>query len=158
MTHQEEKNIPISKGSETVRKTRGPGMWRLAWQRFKRNKTGVFGLVLVLIVLFFAMVGSVMFGGGYVLVAYLEGGLVDVEPQLMTQQQLLDAIAIGQLTPGPLFTTATFLGYLMAGVPGAVSGRQRRHGRKPARSAAAAHGKNRTFRRFGVGAGHTGRQ
>lgn len=57
MTHQEEKNIPISKGSETVRKIRGPGMWRLAWQRFKRNKTGVFGLVLVLIVLFFAMVG-----------------------------------------------------------------------------------------------------
>ena len=57
MTHQEEKNIPISKGSETVRKTRGPGMWRLAWQRFKRNKTGVFGLILVLIVLFFAMVG-----------------------------------------------------------------------------------------------------
>ena len=57
MTHQEEINIAISEDSETVRKERGPGMWRLAWQRFKRNKTGVFGMVLVLIVFFFAIVG-----------------------------------------------------------------------------------------------------
>ena len=57
MTHQEKKDAAISKDIKTVQKTRGPGMWRLAWWRFRRNKTGVFGLVLVLIVLFFAMVG-----------------------------------------------------------------------------------------------------
>ncbi|MDB4303539.1 ABC transporter permease [Desulfosarcina sp.] len=57
MTHQEEKKIAIAEDFKTVRKKRGPGMWRLAWWRFRRNKTGVLGLVLVLIVLFFAMVG-----------------------------------------------------------------------------------------------------
>jgi chromate transporter len=69
--------------------------------------------------LFFLKVGAVLFGGGYVLVAFLEGGLVH-DYGWLSQQQLLDAIAIGQFTPGPVLSAATFIGYLIAGMPGAV--------------------------------------
>jgi chromate transporter len=68
---------------------------------------------------FFAKVGSVLFGSGYVLLAFLRGGLVE-DRGWLTETQLLDAVAIGQVTPGPLFTTATFIGYVLAGGPGAA--------------------------------------
>ncbi len=70
--------------------------------------------------LIFLKIGSVLFGSGYVLLAFLRADVVEKQHWL-TSQQLLDAIAVGQVTPGPVFTTATFVGYLAAGTVGAVA-------------------------------------
>lgn len=69
---------------------------------------------------YFLKIGSILFGSGYVLISFLQNDLV-YKYQWISEKQLIDAIAIGQMTPGPLFTTATFIGYIMSGSYGAVA-------------------------------------
>lgn len=67
----------------------------------------------------FLKIGSILYGSGYVLLAFLRTDLV-VRLGWLTDQQLIDAVAIGQVTPGPVFTTATFVGFVLGGLPGAL--------------------------------------
>jgi chromate transporter len=80
---------------------------------------GATGFGLVPLFLVFLKIGSVLYGSGYVLVAFLRADLV-ARLGWLTEGQLLDAVAVGQVTPGPVFTTATFVGYVLGGTAGAV--------------------------------------
>src|SRR4029450_9673856 len=78
-----------------------------------------FSIELTPLFLFFLKVGSILFGSGYVLLAFLRADLVE-RWHWLSAGQLLDAVTVGQVTPGPVFTTATVVGLLLAGFPGAV--------------------------------------
>ena len=74
----------------------------------------------ILVFLVFLKIGSVLYGSGYVLLSFLETEFV-LKYGAITSQTLLDAVVVGQFTPGPVFTTATFIGYVIAGLPGAIA-------------------------------------
>lgn len=119
----------------------GIGAGAIAWLRARVFRTHLLGLgapfsvvmaapvvqaaaaaapvTLLPLFLVFAKAGSLLFGSGYVLLAFLRADLVE-RLGWLTDPQLLDAIVVGQVTPGPVFTTATFVGYTLAGLPGAV--------------------------------------
>ena len=77
------------------------------------------GVTLGTMTLVFLKIGAVLYGSGYVLLAFLRADFVE-RLGWLTDRQLLDAVAVGQVTPGPVFTTATFIGFLLAGWTGAV--------------------------------------
>lgn len=74
---------------------------------------------LLTLFLIFLKIGSILYGSGYVLLAFIKTEFMDVQ-QVLTLTEILDALTIGQLTPGPVFTTATAIGYLIHGVPGGI--------------------------------------
>lgn len=82
-------------------------------------KIGAASVTLPALFLVFAKIGAVLFGSGYVLLVFLRAELVE-RLGWLTEAQLVDAVAVGQLTPGPVFTTATFLGWVLAGPSGAL--------------------------------------
>lgn len=109
----------------------GGGLALLAWRMGVANRLHVIALVpfatrepgdhgWLPILLVFAKIGSVLYGSGYVLLSFLESEFVDQRGWL-TREQLVDAISAGQFTPGPVFSSAAFVGYVAGGFPGAIA-------------------------------------
>jgi len=109
---------------ENLRSGRQASLWLMPLPGFLAQAAGPATTVpspsWLQVFLFFLKIGSVLYGSGYVLLAFLQRDLVE-RYKWLTSQELLDAIAIGQFTPGPVFTTATFVGYLVGGNGGAIA-------------------------------------
>jgi chromate transporter len=117
--------VAMSFAGATGKTTKGAAIFAMIWTRPRGLGAAMAGIAIMPWVtlggLFwvFLKTGAVLFGSGYVLLAFLRADLVE-RLGWLTESQLMDAIAVGQFTPGPVFTTATFIGYVLAGTPGAV--------------------------------------
>jgi chromate transporter len=111
------KNRLLTVGVLGFPKTVGP--WKIVATLAMAAVGGAFPVGLGRLFLSFLKIGSVVFGSGYVLLAFLRTEFVE-RLHWLTDKQLIDAVAVGQFTPGPVFTTATFIGYVVAGRMGAV--------------------------------------
>jgi len=95
------------------------GIIMMIFDNREKLKNKLFSISLPMIFLVFLKIGAFLYGSGYVLLAFLESEFIE-KRGLLSMTELLDAIAVGQFTPGPVFTTATFIGYLLGSFPGAI--------------------------------------
>jgi chromate transporter len=107
-------------GREASRSTRGASSFLWPGALGASAAAAAIPVTLPRVFLIFLKIGAVVFGSGYVLLAFLRADLVE-RTHWLTEVQLVDAVAVGQFTPGPVFTTATFIGYVVAGLPGALA-------------------------------------
>lgn len=129
LTGHSRRNLPpLPKAGQPLNRIRGPFRRRdlaflpfpVPWPAVSVGATSPAAYSLLELFLAFLKIGAVLYGSGYVLLAFMQSEFVDSRGWL-TQQQLIDAIAVGQFTPGPLFTSAAFAGYVIDGLPGALA-------------------------------------
>lgn len=129
LTHNGQKNLPqLPRAGQPSGRGRGPFRRRdraivpfgLPFPALSLPASAPAAYSLGELFLAFLKIGAILYGSGYVLLAFMQAEFVDSRGWL-TQQQLVDAIAVGQFTPGPLSSSATFAGYVIDGVPGALA-------------------------------------